>query len=126
MGLVVIAALLEVCFELTRFVMDADGFLLDLQEIFTVLGWFLVVLIALELMASVAAFLEEKVIKVEFMYVVAITAVARKIVTMDSKEAEPLYLVGLAGVILALSIGYYLSKKASFKFRIENKGSLNP
>lgn len=106
--------------------MDADGFLLDLQEIFTVLGWFLVVLIALELMASVAAFLEEKVIKVEFMYVVAITAVARKIVTMDSKEAEPLYLVGLAGVILALSIGYYLSKKASFKFRIENKGSLNP
>ncbi len=126
MGLLVIAALLEVGIQFYRFLMNTDGMLLNLREIFTVLGWFLLVLIALELMASVAAFLEEKVIKVEFMFIVAITAVARKLVTMDSKETEPLYYVGLAAVILALSIGYYLSKRASFRYEKNKKGSVNP
>ncbi|GAA3919521.1 phosphate-starvation-inducible PsiE family protein [Litoribacillus peritrichatus] len=123
MGLLVVAAILEVGLRFFQFLVAKDGFLLNLQEIFTVLGWFLLVLIVLELMASVAAFLKEKVIKVEFMFIVAITAVTRKLVIMDSKETEPFYYLGLAAVILALSIGYFLSKKVTIKYEVKKDAS---
>ncbi len=46
-------AVLELCFVLYRDLTSARGFLLDLGELFEVFGMFLIVLIAIELMASV-------------------------------------------------------------------------
>jgi uncharacterized membrane protein (DUF373 family) len=42
---------------------------------------------------------------------VAIIAIARKVIILDVKELSGLALVGIAAIILALSIGYYLIKK---------------
>lgn len=42
---------------------------------------------------------------------VAIIAIARKVIILDVKDLSGLALVGIAAIILALSIGYYLIRK---------------
>lgn len=37
-------------------------------------------------------------------------AIARKVIILDIKEVSSLTMLGIAAIILALSIGYYLSK----------------
>ena len=44
------------------------------------------------------------------MYVVAITAVTRKIVIADSSAVDPLMFIAFALLIAALSWGYFLTK----------------
>ena len=53
----------------------------------------------------------ESVDHAQIVMAVAIIAIARKVIILDVKELSGLALVGIAAIILALSIGYYLIKK---------------
>jgi uncharacterized membrane protein (DUF373 family) len=44
--------------------------------------------------------------------VVAIIAVGRQVILLDFEHASGTVLLGLSGVILALTLGYFLIKKA--------------
>jgi uncharacterized membrane protein (DUF373 family) len=46
------------------------------------------------------------------MLVVALVAVARKVIVLEPKELAPEAVLGLAALALALTIGYYLVKRA--------------
>jgi uncharacterized membrane protein (DUF373 family) len=71
-----------------------------------IFGLFLNVLIALELMENVTAYLRQHSIQLELVIVTALTAVARKIVIFDSKiEGD---ITGLALAVLSLSISYWI------------------
>ena len=76
---------------------------------------FLLVLIPIELMGSVYIYLKDEVLHLEIMFLVAITAVTRKIVVLDSGETDALYLMGLALLIAALSWGYIAVVRAHKK-----------
>jgi uncharacterized membrane protein (DUF373 family) len=67
---------------------------------------FLNVLIALELMENVTAYLRQHVVQLELVIITALTAVARKIVIFDSKSEGDLS--GLAIAVLSLSISYWI------------------
>ena len=45
-------------------------------------------------------------------------AIARKVILLDLKKLEPVSLIGIAAIIIALSAGYYLVKVA-------HKGAIN-
>ena len=66
----------------------------------------------LELVETLKVYINEEIVHVEFVFLVAIIAVARKVIVLDIKNLEPLTLIGLASIILALSGGFYLLKKA--------------
>jgi uncharacterized membrane protein (DUF373 family) len=86
------------------FVISPKGsFSVPLLKIF---GMFLNVLIALELMENVTAYLRQHTIQLELVIVTALTAVARKIVIFDSKAEGDL--TGLAIAVLSLSISYWI------------------
>jgi uncharacterized membrane protein (DUF373 family) len=53
----------------------------------------------------------ENVVHTEVVFAVALIAVARKVIILDIKKIGSMTLLGLAAVILALSVGYYLIKK---------------
>ncbi len=76
---------------------------------------FLLVLIAIELMGSLYIYLKDESLHLEIMFLVAITAVTRKIVVLDSGETDALYLMGLALLIAALSWGYIAVVRAHKK-----------
>jgi uncharacterized membrane protein (DUF373 family) len=79
------------------------GVALPLLKIF---GMFLNVLIALELMENVTAYLRHHSIQLELVIITALTAVARKIVIFDSKADGDLG--GFAIAVLCLSISYWI------------------
>ncbi|ELS30568.1 hypothetical protein Pse7429DRAFT_4258 [Pseudanabaena biceps PCC 7429] len=79
-----------------------------------IFGMFLNVLIALELMENITAYLRQHVIQLELVVITALTAVARKIVIFDSKADGDL--TGLAIAVLSLSISYWI-------VRSQNKGN---
>jgi len=44
---------------------------------------------------------------VEVVFAMALIAVARKVIILDVKELDSLVLIGIAAIVLALSVGYY-------------------
>ena len=72
----------------------------------------MMVLIGHELLESIKAYLAEDRIHAEVIFLVAIVAVSRKIIILDYKTIAPEMLYGMAAVITALGIGYFLVRKA--------------
>ncbi len=111
MTIVVISAVIEVAYEIVTSLIDPPGFFLGVSELFDVFGLFLMVLIGLELMSSIHMYLEEHTIHAEMMILVALTAVTRKVVILDSSKIEPLLIFALGFLVIALSASYFLIKK---------------
>ncbi len=111
MGIVVIAAAAEIAYEIVTGLIQPPGFFLDVTELIDTFGLFLMVLIGLELMATMHMYLSDHTIHVEMMFLVAMTAVARKVVILDTTKTEPLLVFGVGFLILALSAGYFLIRK---------------
>lgn len=76
-----------------------------LMEIF---GLFMVILIGLELLESVKAYLEENVFHIEVIMTVAMIAIARKVIVLDTKNIDFMMMLGIGIIILSLSVSYYL------------------
>ena len=110
-GLVVIAATAEVAHEVVVGLIEPPGFFLDVTELIDTFGLFLMVLIGLELMTSIHMYLSDHTIHAEMMFLVALTAITRKIVILDTTKTEPLLVFAVGFLVLALSAGYFLIRK---------------
>jgi len=73
-------------------------------------GLFLNILIALELLENVTAYLKKHIVQVELVVVTALIAVSRKIIIFDPNKYSKIDLIALAGGSLALAISYWLIK----------------
>jgi uncharacterized membrane protein (DUF373 family) len=81
------------------------------RAIFEIFGLFLNVLIALELLENVTAYLRKHVIQVELVIITALIAVARKLIIFDFSKSSSIDLVGLAAAILALATSYWIVRR---------------
>jgi len=113
MGLVVISGVLEVAWVVLNDLFQPPGFFLGVDDLFDIFGLFLMVLIGLELMTSIEMYLDSNTIHAEIMFLVALTAVARKVVILDAKSIDPMTVFAIAALVLALSAGYYFIKKTN-------------
>ena len=82
------------------------------DSIVSIFGSLLIILIGVELLETVKIFLKDDVVHVEIVILVAIIAIARKVITWDYSKYSFEQLIGLAVMLLALSAGYYLIKKS--------------
>jgi len=112
MAAVVLLTTIELGWILVKDVLTPPVLLLEINEILELFGMFLLVLIGIELMHSVKIFIKRRAIHLEAMLVVALVAVARKVIVLEPKELAPEAVLGLAAMALALTIGYYLVKRA--------------
>jgi uncharacterized membrane protein (DUF373 family) len=110
MGVVVISGLLEVAYVVIGDLFQPPGFFLGVADLFDIFGLFLMVLIGLELMTSIEMYLDNHTIHAEMMFLVALTAVARKVVILDANKIEPMVVFALGFLVITLSAGYYLIK----------------
>jgi uncharacterized membrane protein (DUF373 family) len=78
---------------------------------------FLVVLIGLELLETIKAYLKEDVLHVELVLLLAIIAISRKVIVWNFEKYNHQQLVGLAIMILSLSLSYFLLKAKMPKFK---------
>lgn len=86
--------------------------LLDINEMLKIFGFFMMILIGLELIETIKVYLVEEVVHVEVILLVAIIAIACKVIVLDVKTVTPLSLIGSAAIVIALSAGYFALKKA--------------
>lgn len=78
-------------------------------------GLFLNILIALELLENITAYLRKHVIQVELVIVTSLIAVARKIIILDFDKVDGIELIGLAIAISSLAISYWLIRNMNSK-----------
>ncbi len=88
-------------------------FVLSEADMMKVLGLFLSVLIALELIETVEVYFRSHSIHVEIVVLVAIIALARKVIILDLTKYTPLTLFALGFLVLVLGVTYYLVKRAT-------------
>ncbi|MBE9034117.1 phosphate-starvation-inducible PsiE family protein [aff. Roholtiella sp. LEGE 12411] len=81
--------------------------------IFKTFGLFLNVLIALEILENITAYLRKHVFHVELVIVTSLIAVARKIIILDLEKVTGVDIIGLGIAILALSISYLIIRSSN-------------
>jgi len=76
----------------------------------------LVILIALEVLQNLTAYMREHVVQIELVLVTALTAVARKVIVMPpGVQKNPADLIGLGVAVLSLAGAYWLVRQSHFK-----------
>jgi len=117
--LVVLGGVVELLWLLWKTLWDESPYLLDAHEMITVLGAFLLVLIGIELLDTIKAYFRENAIHVEIVVLLAIIAVARKVLLLDPTGMNGFEygfeLMSIGVIVVALAAGYYLIKKAGIR-----------
>ena len=111
MSIVVLSTTMELAFILANDFMTSPP-LLNINELLDVFGYFMLVLIGIELLETLKIYATERAINVQVVFLVAMIAIARKVIILDVHETPSLTLIGIAFIIIALSAGYYLVKKS--------------
>ena len=112
MVLVLFLSTLDLAWIIIKDIITPPVFLLDIDELLEIFGLVMLVLIGIELMQTMAkTYLSQSVDHAQIVVAVAIIAIARKVIILDVKDLSGVALLGIAAIILALSIGYYLIKR---------------
>lgn len=80
-----------------------------------IVGMFFTILLWLEILQSVKVFAQDHAVKLRIIIVIGMIAVTRKVLMMDIMEATPIAELSTAGLILSLSIAYFLVTRPSKK-----------
>ena len=108
MTAIVLFAVIRLIIGLVESLSNAPYFeLVTADELLVIFSAFLLVLIGIELVGVIRTYLETSYIRVEFVLIVALIAVAKSVIVLDY-QASPLYILALAGLVLALAVGYFL------------------
>jgi uncharacterized membrane protein (DUF373 family) len=112
MAVVLLLSTVELAWVIIKDIITPPILILEIDELLEIFGLFMLVLIGIELLDTIAkTYMAESVDHAQIVMAVAIIAIARKVIILDVKDLSGLALVGIAAIILALSIGYFLIKK---------------
>jgi len=84
----------------------------DIDSTMELFGGLLLVLIGIELLDTIKIYLKDNIIHVEVVILVAIIALARKIIILKVEDYSGAVIIGIGVLILALTGAYYLIRKA--------------
>ena len=87
-------------------------FLIRVQGLLEIFGYFLLVLIGVELLETLKAYMKKDVIHVRVVLEVALIAMARKVIIEEPNTVSSMTLLGIAALILALAIAFYFERQA--------------
>lgn len=121
-GLLILTTI-ELGYYLVKSIVESDHLLVNLDQLMDLFGIFMLVLIGIELLDTIKVYLRENVVHVEVVVLVAIIAVARKVVVLKIEDIEGFNIVGIALLIVSLALAYYFIKKAGLmECKNEEKG----
>jgi uncharacterized membrane protein (DUF373 family) len=107
MIVVILVAVFDLGIVLVKeIIQPPDGYLG--RTLIHLFGLFLNVLIALEILENITAYLRKNIVQVKLVVVTSIIAVSRKIIILDFEKTTGLDIIGLAIAIFALSISYWI------------------
>ncbi len=113
MAIVLGLATLDLGWLIIKDIMHPPYFLLSVDDLLEIFGLFMLVVIGIELLETIIkTYVTQGQPHYEVVLSVAIIAIARKVIILDLKEVASLSLIGIASIIVALTVGYYLMKRS--------------
>jgi uncharacterized membrane protein (DUF373 family) len=111
MAIVIILATIDLARIILMDILHPQTGLIGVDQLMDIFGSTLIILIGIELVESMKLYLTEHVVHVEVVLEIAMIAIARKIIILDAKNVAPMTLFGIAALLIALAVGYYLEKR---------------
>jgi uncharacterized membrane protein (DUF373 family) len=111
MILVVLVSTIELGWIILKDFISPPKFFLEISDLLEIFGFFMLVLIGIELLETIKAYLIEHVVHVEIVLEVALIAIARKVIILDIEKYDGLTIIGVAGLILAVATAFYTVKR---------------
>jgi len=90
-------------------------FLISVESLLDVFGYFLLVLIGVELIETLRSYIQQDVIHVRVVLEVALIALARKVIILEPNGTNGLMLFGVAALILAVGVAFYFERQTGEK-----------
>jgi uncharacterized membrane protein (DUF373 family) len=112
LALVIALSTLDLCWQILRHLLAPPRLVVAVSDLLDLLAFFLLVVIGLELLETVKAYLSDRTVHVETVLEVALIAVARKVIILDLKEYSALTLLGIAALVLSLAAASYLERRS--------------
>ncbi len=112
MTIIVAIAIVELGIILYLDLFDStdDVLFLEIDEMFRIFGFFFIILIGFELVETIEMYFKDNIIHAEVVLLVAVIAVSRKVILLDLEKYDPLAIIGLGIIIIALGGCYWLIK----------------
>lgn len=120
---VVLLATVELGWIIIKDIITPPVLLLEINELLEIFGFFLLVLIGIELLETIKAYLVEKVVHVEIVLEVALIAISRKVIILDLEKYPSLTLLGIAGLILSVAVAFHVVKRRFQMSMFKGEGS---
>lgn len=115
--LVIVLSTIHLGFLIGEEILKPPRFLIPVQGLLEIFGYFLLVLIGVELVETLKAYVRKDVIHVRVVLEVALIAMARKVIIEEPNSVPSLTLFGIAALILALGIAFYFERQAKYEPR---------
>jgi uncharacterized membrane protein (DUF373 family) len=120
MAIVLLLATIDLGWLIIKDIINPPYFLLSVGQLLEIFGLFMLVVIGIELLETIMkTYITQDQPHYEVVLSVAIIAIARKVIILDLKEVDSLSLVGIATIVVALTAGYYLMRRARSQDRAE-------
>jgi uncharacterized membrane protein (DUF373 family) len=112
MMIVVALSTIELAWIIVRDITTPPILLLEVDELLEIFGFFLLILIGVELLETIKAYLRDNVVHVEIVLEVALIAIARKVVVLDTAKYDGVTILAIAALIVALATAFLLERRA--------------
>lgn len=116
MTLMLLVATINLAYNVFQKFIEAPNYLITTDGLMQIFDSFLIVLIGLELLETIRTYLKDNVVHVEVVMLVALIAIARKVIILDYEKYSGIMVMGIGVLIVALSIGYYFIRRAIYRY----------
>jgi uncharacterized membrane protein (DUF373 family) len=109
---IALAAMIHLSVLIAEEIWKPPRWLIPVQGLLEIFGYFLLVLIGVELLETLKAYIRKDAIHVRVVLEVALIAMARKVIIEEPNAVPGLTLFGIAALILALGVAFYFERQA--------------
>ncbi len=120
---VISLALTELGWILVQDILKPPLFILEVSDLLTLFGLFLLVLIGLELLETIKCYYLEGRIELKVIFSVALIALGRKIIILEPQKYDGMTLIGVGVIILSLVVGYFVVSTKGLAYQLNRTPS---
>lgn len=123
MVIVILWSVADVIYTLYLKSREPSILIYDFDEVLTIFGAFLVVLIAIEIFLNIILYLKKDMGHLKLVVATALMAIARKVIILDYDQVSDLHMVGMGALILALGFAYWFICKTHRLARLSSSSN---
>jgi len=109
--IVVVLSTVDLAVLIAQAIWKPPRFLIPVQGLLEIFSFFLLILIGVELLETLRAYVKKDVIHVRLVLEVALIAIARKVIILEPDNVSAPILFGMAALILALGVAFFFERK---------------